>query len=94
MCVLEPPSMVNVHVCSDVNPLVWSIGTCDDIFSTGEFEDAIDTLNLAIGLIKQSVTGHTETSHIIIQTLSDCLRGVEEQSTSLSKSVHLQYTVQ
>lgn len=54
---------------------------------TGDFEDAIDTLNLAIGLIKQSVTGNTETSQIIIGTLSDCLRGVEEQSAAISKLV-------
>lgn len=54
---------------------------------TGDFEDAIDTLNLAIGLIKQSVTGHTDTSHIIIQTLSDCLRGVEEQAAAMTRCV-------
>ena len=53
----------------------------------GDFEDAIDTLNLAIGLIKQSVTGNTETSLVLIHALSDCLRGVEDQAAAMSKSV-------
>eukprot|EP00731_Ephydatia_muelleri_P007333 Em0003g1581a len=50
--------------------------------NAGDFDSAIDTLHMAINLIKQSVTANTETSLILIQSLQDCLGGIENQEAS------------
>ena len=46
---------------------------------SGDYDSAVDMLRMAITLIKQSVTSGTETSQILIQSLQDCLHGIEEQ---------------
>ena len=46
----------------------------------GDYEGAVDTLRMAITLIKQSVTAGTESSQILIQSLQDCLHGIDEQA--------------
>ena len=48
--------------------------------SPGDYEGAVDTLRMAITLIKQSVTAGTESSQILIQSLQDCLHGIDEQA--------------
>ena len=45
----------------------------------GDYEGAVDTLRMAITLIKQSVTAGSEASQILIQSLQDCLHGIDEQ---------------
>ena len=49
-------------------------------FSPGDYEGAVDTLRMAITLIKQSLTAGTEASQILIQSLQDCLHGIDEQA--------------
>ena len=46
----------------------------------GDYEGAVDTLRMAITLIKQSLTAGTEASQILIQSLQDCLHGIDEQA--------------
>ena len=48
-------------------------------YHPGDYDGAVDMLRMAITLIKQSVTSGTETSQILIQSLQDCLHGIEEQ---------------
>ena len=40
---------------------------------------------MAITLIKQSVTAGTEASQILIQSLQDCLHGIDEQAAAMAK---------
>ena len=50
------------------------------LLSKGDYEGAVDTLRMAITLIKQSVTAGAESSQILIQSLQDCLHGIDEQA--------------
>lgn len=45
----------------------------------GEFESGIETLVTAISLIKQSTTANTEPAQVLVQSLQDCLQGLEGQ---------------
>jgi len=47
--------------------------------NAGEFESGIETLVTAISLIKQSTTSKTEPAQVLIQSLQDCLHGLESQ---------------
>ncbi|XP_019850622.1 PREDICTED: cleavage and polyadenylation specificity factor subunit 6-like [Amphimedon queenslandica] len=49
--------------------------------NAGDYESAIETLKMAITLIKQSITAGSESCQILIQSLVDCLRGVEHQAS-------------
>ena len=49
-------------------------------YSPGDYEGAVDTLRMAITLIKQSVTAGTESSQILIQSLQECLHSIDEQA--------------
>jgi len=45
----------------------------------GEFESGIETLVTAISLIKQSTTASSEPAQVLVQSLQDCLQGLEGQ---------------
>jgi len=45
----------------------------------GEFENGIETLVTAISLIKQSTTANTDAAQVLVQSLQDCLHGLESQ---------------
>lgn len=45
----------------------------------GEFESGIETLVTAISLIKQSTTANSDPAKVLIQSLQDCLHGLESQ---------------
>lgn len=47
--------------------------------NAGEFESGIETLVTAISLIKQSTTANTEPAQVLVQSLQDCLHGLEGQ---------------
>ncbi|XP_066922853.1 cleavage and polyadenylation specificity factor subunit 6-like [Clytia hemisphaerica] len=47
--------------------------------NAGEFESGIETLVTAISLIKQSSTANTEPAQVLVQSLQDCLQGLEGQ---------------
>lgn len=47
--------------------------------NAGEFESGIETLVTAISLIKQSTTANTEPAQVLVQSLQDCLQGLEGQ---------------
>lgn len=47
--------------------------------NSGEFESGIETLVTAISLIKQSTTANTEPAQVLVQSLQDCLHGLEGQ---------------
>lgn len=47
--------------------------------NAGEFESGIETLVTAISLIKQSSTANTEPAQVLVQSLQDCLHGLEGQ---------------
>lgn len=47
--------------------------------NAGEFESGIETLVTAISLIKQSTTATTEPAQVLVQSLQDCLHGLEGQ---------------
>ncbi|XP_047134717.1 cleavage and polyadenylation specificity factor subunit 6 isoform X1 [Hydra vulgaris] len=47
--------------------------------NAGEFESGIETLVTAISLIKQSTTASTDPAQVLIQSLQDCLQGLEGQ---------------
>ncbi|XP_028410705.1 cleavage and polyadenylation specificity factor subunit 6-like [Dendronephthya gigantea] len=54
--------------------------------TAGQHEIAIETLVQAISIIKQSPVAHEETSQILVQSLQDCLQGIEQQMISSSAS--------
>ena len=47
--------------------------------NAGEVESGIETLVTAISLIKQSSTANTEPAQVLVQSLQDCLHGLEGQ---------------
>jgi len=47
--------------------------------NAGEFESGIETLVTAISLIKQSTTANSEPAQVLVQSLQDCLQGLEGQ---------------
>jgi hypothetical protein len=47
--------------------------------NAGEFESGIETLVTAISLIKQSTTANTDSAQVLVQSLQDCLQGLEGQ---------------
>ena len=47
---------------------------------SGDYESAVDTLKMAITLIKQSITANSESSQMLLQSLQDCLQGIERQA--------------
>ena len=48
--------------------------------SPGDYMKVLWTLQMPITLIKQSVTAGTESSQILVQSLQDCLHGIDEQA--------------
>lgn len=52
--------------------------------NAGQHETAIETLVQAISIIKQSPVAGDETSQILVQSLQDCLQGIEQQMLSSS----------
>ena len=74
---LDHPSLISSYTCI---PYLITV----TVLVTGDYDSAVDMLRMAITLIKQSVTAGTETSQILIQSLQDCLHGIEEQ-VSMSK---------
>ncbi|XP_062523033.1 cleavage and polyadenylation specificity factor subunit 7-like isoform X2 [Corticium candelabrum] len=47
--------------------------------NTGDFDSAVNTLKTAMSLILQSSAANSESSQALIQSLKDCLQGIEEQ---------------
>jgi len=47
--------------------------------NAGEFESGIETLVTAISLIQQSTTANTDPAKVLVQSLQDCLQGLEGQ---------------
>ena len=45
----------------------------------GDFDSAVNTLKTAMSLILQSSAANSESSQALIQSLKDCLQGIEEQ---------------
>ena len=47
--------------------------------NSGDYESGIETLVTAISLIKQSSTANADSSQVLVQSLQDCLHGLEAQ---------------
>ena len=69
---------IYIYVCSELMNVQCSYSFL--VICSGDYEGAVDTLRMAITLIKQSVTAGTESSQILIQSLQDCLHGTDEQA--------------
>eukprot|EP00117_Sycon_ciliatum_P017364 scpid89112/ scgid16389/ Cleavage and polyadenylation specificity factor subunit 6 len=54
--------------------------------NAGDFSGAVDTLKTAISLIKQSITATAESSVALIQSLQECLSGIESQAYTTKSS--------
>ncbi|EHB00814.1 Cleavage and polyadenylation specificity factor subunit 7 [Heterocephalus glaber] len=54
--------------------------------SAGDYSDAIETLLMAIAVIKQSRVANDERCRVLISSLKDCLHGIEVKSYSVGAS--------
>lgn len=57
-----------------------AIARAEQDANSGDFDSAVNTLKTALSLILQSSAANSESSQALIQSLKDCLQGIEEQS--------------
>jgi cleavage and polyadenylation specificity factor subunit 6/7 len=63
-----------------------AIQRAQDEASSGDTEGAIDTLRMAINIIKQSSVAKMDSTQVLIKSLQDCMTSIEGQSSTRHSS--------